>query len=185
MTSHLKNREIRHASSALLTNRIGGTDPVRRMPLRIVQKSLFCTHVISSIGCNGVAAPELIWHCLRRLAPSWLEARGRMHHQPEDMLLATVRLPSEPVAILLRQIQAKETQPHVLINRLPCPDCRRMLHIPDRLVAPLTLLRFRSRREIRSAENPVRRIKKLGSLQNHFDNMLVTMPTRTARWFVR
>ena len=103
-----------------------------------------------------------------------------MHHQPQDVLLATVRLAPEAVAILLRQIQAKETQPHVLINRLPCPDCRRMFRIPDRLVAPLTLLGFRSRREIRGAENPVRRIQELRRLQNHLDNMLVTMPTRTA-----
>lgn len=157
---------------------------MRRMPLRIVQKILFCTQVISSIGCDGITATELVWHRLGRLTPPLLEARGKMHYQPEDMLLATVRLAPEPVAILLAQIQAKETQPHILILRFTRPECRRMLRIPDRLVAPLTCSRQRSRREVRSAESPVRSVKKLGSLQDHLHNMLVTMPTRTARWFV-
>ena len=81
---------------------------MRRMPLRVVKKILFCSEVIGSVGRNGVVAPELIRHCLWRLAPSCLKALGRVRDQPEDVILATVRLPPEPVAILLTQIEPED-----------------------------------------------------------------------------
>jgi hypothetical protein len=38
-----------------------------------------------------------------------------MYYQPEDVILATVRLAPKPVAILLAEIETKYAQPHVLV----------------------------------------------------------------------
>lgn len=61
-----------------------------------------------------------------------------------------------------------------------------MVLVSNRLIAPLRLVLLEGGGgEVRGAENPVGRIEKLRRLQNHLYDMLVTMPTRTARWFVR
>ena len=163
----------------------GGSNPVRLMPLRIVQHLFFCTEVIGSIGRNRICAPELVGHRLGRLPPPRLHILRHMNRQPIQMLLATVLLRlAKPVLVLFTEIGTEHTQPHIVIQSLPRPDGRRMILVPDRLVAVPTGLRQRRTREIRGSEDPVSSIKKLGRFQNHLHHMLITMPTRTARWFV-
>jgi hypothetical protein len=73
-----------------------------------------------------------------------------------------------------------------MVLALTRPDCTWMLLVSDRLVAPLLrTLSTRSRCKVWFRENPVSSIEKLGRLENHLHDMLVTMPSSTARWFVR
>jgi len=66
------------------------------------------------------------------------------------------------------------------------PYCRWMFLVSDGFVTPLLgTLSTRGSCKVRFRENPVRRVEKLGRLKNHLYDMLVTMPSRTARWFVR
>ena len=67
------------------------------------------------------------------------------------------------------------------------PDGRRVVLVPNREIAALlNTLALRSRAKIRIHRNdPVGRIEKLRGLENHFDNMLITMPARTTRCLVR
>ena len=146
------------------------------------------TKIVGSVGGNGIAPLELIGHRLRRLAPAVLLQGSRgMRREPIQVLLAAVLLRgSKAVLILLAEIGAKHTEPHIVVKTLASPDCRGVVLILNRLIAPLRLILLeRSRGEIGRAKDPVGGVEKLRCLQNHLYNMLVTMPTRTARWFVR
>jgi hypothetical protein len=144
--------------------------------------------IVGSVGGNGIAPLELIGHRLRRLTPAvLLQGHRGMRREPIQVLLAAVLLRgSKAVLILLAEIGAEHTEPHIVIQALTSPDCRGVVLVLNRLIAPLRLVLLeRCGGEIRRAENPVGRVEKLCRLQNHLYNMLVTMPTRTARWFVR
>lgn len=168
--------------------------PVRLVPLAIGENAALLTLVLSvvdSIGDNGVLRQLiLVRHRLRRLPPaSCYQAWRRIACQPIQMLLAAVGLVgAEAVLELLTERNTEHTQPLVVVQTLTHPDSRRMLRIADRLVAVLCgiALECRSRAKVRGlTEDPVGRVQELRGFQNHLDNVLVTMPTRTARWFVR
>ena len=163
-------------------------EPVRTTSLGILQQLCFSTDIIGSVGGDGVRALELGWHRLWWLTPSCrLQTARRMDSQPVNVLLAAVLLFfAEPVLILLAEIRAEHTQPHIMIKALAHPDRTWVILVLNRLIATLRqALPKRRRREIWNTETPMRRVKKLCRFQNHLHNMLITMPTRTARWFVR
>lgn len=73
-----------------------------------------------------------------------------------------------------------------MVLALTRPDCTGMLLVSDGFVTPLfRTLSTRSSCKVRFREDPVSRIEKLRRLENHLYDMLVAMPSRTARWFVR
>ena len=73
-----------------------------------------------------------------------------------------------------------------MVLALTRPDSRRMLLVSDGFVAPLFgTLSTGCRCKVWLRENPVGSVEELGRLENHLYDMLVTMPSCTARWFVR
>lgn len=75
------------------------------------------TQIIGSVGGDGITSLELIRHGLRRLAPaSGLQTRGGVRGEPIEMLLAAVLLlGAKAVLILLAEVGAKHTEPHILV----------------------------------------------------------------------
>lgn len=117
-----------------------------------------------------------------------LQAHRCILGQPEKVGVAGVRLIAEPVTKLVAQSKPELTQPEIVLAALSCPDGAWMILIPDRLVAPLPIAPPRSRGEVwngarrcRGCQDPMSRIEKLTGLEDHLDNMLITMPARTAR----
>jgi hypothetical protein len=73
-----------------------------------------------------------------------------------------------------------------MVLALTRPDCTGVLLVSDGFVSPLfRTLSTRSSCKVRFREDPMSRIEKLRRLENHLYDMLVTMPSSTARWFVR
>jgi hypothetical protein len=176
----------------------GALEPVRPMTTRIGQNITDLTLillVVDAIADNGIPGPlVLIGHRTRRLAPAvGHELLWRMPRQPAQMLLAAVRLlRTKPMTELNTEVDAECAEPLVVRQTLAHPNCARMFRIADGQVAALrrgALAEWRGC-EVRlrasyNGQNPVRGVQKLRRLQNHLDNMLITVPARAARRLLR
>ena len=149
--------------------------------------------VVGTIGSNGVpATPIFIGHGLCRNRPSLAgNLRRRMRIEPVDMLFTGVG-PSKAMAELLTEGHTELTEPLVVREALARPNGTWMLGIANGEVAVLGSIAGEcgSGREVRceasgSSQHPVGRVEELRGLENHFDDMFVTMPTRTARGAMR
>lgn len=162
--------------------------PVRLVTLRIGKNVLLPITVIVPIGDQRVLVSILIWHRLWGLCPATRHDSGWIGSQPEEVCLTAMDLLGPKTeAVLGTQGEAQTAQPHIVVQARARPDGRRVVLVPNRLIATLRdCLTKRGRAEIRGLlYDPVRRIEKLRSLENHLDHVLVTMPTRTARRLVR
>lgn len=145
--------------------------------------------VICLVGGDGVSAPPIrIGHGLRGDRPPLSrDAGGRVGIEPVDMLLAGVGA-TEAVLELLAEGHAQLAQPLVVAQTLSHPDGAGMPRIADGEVAVLRGVAGKGGGggEIwfvagRGGQEPVGGIEQLGCLQDHLDDVLVTVPARAAR----
>lgn len=130
-----------------------------------------------------------IGHCLWRLGPAIVsELRGRVPIEPQKMALTGVCLLTKAVPKLETKCETKKTEPAIVLEALACPKGTRVLRIangqiPTHLGLPNRVrCRAKGRETILlNCEHPVGRIEKLRRFKDHFHNMAITMPTRTAR----
>lgn len=130
------------------------------------------------------------WHCLWRLFPAATAAEfcWGMTEEPVDVFFTAVGLVvSETVLEFFTECHTELTEPEIVFNAFADPDCARMVSVSDREIAMLGSRVLSERRcgWDTAAKNPVGCIEKLGGLENHFDHVFITMPSGTARWFVR
>lgn len=156
---------------------------MRPRPPRKGQKVRLVLPIVVAIGHHGIRSTELGRHGLRRLRPrNRRDCRRRMGVEPEDVILARMGPAREAVPELRAECHPEITQPHILKKAGTGPQRGRVLHIPDRHVSGLSRQPARRAREIRRhIEHPMSRVKELGSLKNHFHNVLIAMPAGASR----
>lgn len=157
------------------------------MSLRIGQQLLLALAVVGAIGDDGVLVLVLSRHRLWRLRPADRVQIRWILIEPHQMVFTGMLLiRTKAETILVAQRQAELAQPDIVVEAGTGPDGRRVLLILNREVAALLgALPLRSRGEIGiTLDDVMSRVEKLGGLKNHLDDMLITMPTRTARCLV-
>lgn len=136
-----------------------------------------------------VGALVYIRHGLWGLRPTVVGELGwRIPVEPEEVTLTGMGLLAKAVTELETKGEAEKTEPAVVLKALAGPERTGVLRVANREVATHLGLgdRVRGRAKggeavLRNREHPVCCIEELGRLENHFDDMSVTMPARTAR----
>jgi hypothetical protein len=147
--------------------------------------------VIRAIADDGVFGDFVfVWHGLWGLFPASAadEFGWRMTEEPVDVFFAAMGLVvSKTVLEFFTEGHAELAEPEIMFNTFADPDGAWVVSVSDREIAMLCCGVFAkgSSGWDAAAENPVGCIEKLSGLENHFDHVFVTMPSGTARWFVR
>jgi hypothetical protein len=155
----------------------------------VFQQCRLPTDIVLPVGTDSTPSDFVVdRHCLWGLLPAPRSHFTRpIRVKPGNMLLAGMWLSSKTPLEFQTELESQEAQPVIMLQTLPGPNCTRMIRIMDRKVAANPTAVQRRRRKARKSPNrhlctPMRRVEELGSLQNHLDDVLITMPTRTASW---
>jgi hypothetical protein len=180
--------------------------PVRYMSSCIRDQSSFCFRgsVVMPIGNHWIWRHTVFLCHGNGKGTQWNTRKGRraMLHEPPNVCFTGMTF-TKTIGILFRQMNTQLSQPHVISHGLTSPTSAWVMNM-TRTISRLTCGRNRGRfhrgrnresplrtrecyggtilLEFGIPENPMSRIEKLAGFQEHFNDVLVHMPSGGLTW---